>query len=198
MRAARTARVPRSDAPSVPQISSAKPDDPGLTGSPDFAAWRVLFGSTAPERLAPLVARAVAWKQQVAQSSDVSRAIREDLRLIAQEIKASRLPIGRHDATERPKNAVKSGQITRLGKASCTKPAPLPPAASVLLPGTRLVKAHGGRNHVVEVLETGFRYEGRAFSSLSAIAKAITGTHWNGLLFFGLRRRKTYPKKVPH
>ena len=64
------------------------------------------------------------------------------------------------------------------------------------MPGTRLVKAHGGRNHVVEVTEAGFVYDGATFTSLSAIAKHITGTHWNGLLFFGLRRRKTYPVKA--
>ena len=60
------------------------------------------------------------------------------------------------------------------------------------------MKSHGGRNHVVEVTATGFTYEGQLFGSLSAVAKHITGTHWNGLLFFGLRRRKTYPAKVAH
>ncbi|RYE66769.1 MAG: DUF2924 domain-containing protein [Oxalobacteraceae bacterium] len=69
----------------------------------------------------------------------------------------------------------------------------LPPAASQLLPGSQLIKAHGGRNHVVDVEADGFRYEGELFTSLSAIAKHITGTHWNGLLFFGLRKRRSYP-----
>lgn len=76
-----------------------------------------------------------------------------------------------------------------------TRAAPLPPAASQLLPGSQLVKAHGGRNHIVTVEVDGFRYEGELFSSLSAVAKHITGTHWNGLLFFGLRKRRTYPPK---
>ena len=58
------------------------------------------------------------------------------------------------------------------------------------MPGTRLVKAYGGRTHVVEVTTTGFVYEGAAFTSLSAIAKHITGTHWNGPKFFGLRDNK--------
>ena len=38
----------------------------------------------------------------------------------------------------------------------------------------------------MEVLEKGFRYEGRHYSSLSAVAVAVTGTRWNGLAFFGL------------
>lgn len=79
---------------------------------------------------------------------------------------------------------------SRFGRA-----VPLPPAASQLLPGSQLVKAHGGRNHVVAVEADGFRYEGAHFTSLSAVAKHITGTHWNGLLFFGLRKRRSYPPK---
>jgi hypothetical protein len=45
-----------------------------------------------------------------------------------------------------------------------------------------------GRDRTVEVLAKGFRYENRQYSSLSAIATAITGTRWNGLAFFGLTR----------
>jgi hypothetical protein len=58
-----------------------------------------------------------------------------------------------------------------------------------LLPGTRLVREHGGIEHVVTVLNAGFDFEGRPYRSLSAIARAITGTRWNGWTFFGLRGR---------
>jgi len=88
--------------------------------------------------------------------------------------------------------------VTTVSAPSATRrvrAAPLPPAASQLLPGSQLVKAYSGRNHVVTVEAAGFRYEGELFSSLSAVAKHITGTHWNGLLFFGLRKRRTYPSK---
>jgi hypothetical protein len=47
---------------------------------------------------------------------------------------------------------------------------------------------HGQRIHV-EVLETGFSYDGEVYRSLTAVAKAVTGTHWNGKLFFGLTKR---------
>jgi hypothetical protein len=56
------------------------------------------------------------------------------------------------------------------------------------LPGTLLTRKWKGRTLLVEVLATGFRYENRHYSSLSAIAVAITGTRWNGLAFFGLTR----------
>ena len=46
------------------------------------------------------------------------------------------------------------------------------------------------RGHAVTVLADGFEYEGRPYRSLSAIARAITGTRWNGPKFFGLRDGK--------
>ena len=55
--------------------------------------------------------------------------------------------------------------------------------------GTRLVREHQGVEHVVTVLADGFEYEGRPYRSLSAIARHITGTRWNGWTFFGLRGR---------
>ena len=54
------------------------------------------------------------------------------------------------------------------------------------LPGALLTREWKGRTIVVEVLAKGFRYENRSYSSLSAIATALTGTRWNGLAFFGL------------
>jgi len=56
------------------------------------------------------------------------------------------------------------------------------------LPGGLLTRKWKGRTILVEVLAKGFRYESRHYSSLSAIATAITGTRWNGLAFFGLTR----------
>lgn len=66
-------------------------------------------------------------------------------------------------------------------------PRPLP---RKLTPGTRLVRDWHGVGHTVIVLNRGFEYDGRHWQSLTAIAKAITGAHWNGPLFFGLTARK--------
>ena len=59
------------------------------------------------------------------------------------------------------------------------------------LPGGLIVKQYRGQTHVVTVCEKGFEYEGCKFPSLSAIAFQITGTKWNGYLFFGLTKEKT-------
>ena len=53
-------------------------------------------------------------------------------------------------------------------------------------PGTVLMRHYKGQRMVVEVLPDGFSYEGQVFRSLSAVARAITGTQWNGWVFFGL------------
>ena len=64
------------------------------------------------------------------------------------------------------------------------------PLPRKLTPGTRLVRDWHGIGHTVIVLEDGFEYDGKRWKSLTAIAKAITGAHWNGPLFFGLTGRK--------
>jgi Protein of unknown function (DUF2924) len=53
--------------------------------------------------------------------------------------------------------------------------------------GAVLVREWKGKTHRVMVLNDGFEYDGHAFSSLSEIAREITGTRWNGPRFFGLR-----------
>ena len=54
--------------------------------------------------------------------------------------------------------------------------------------GTRLLREYQGTEHVVTVTRDSFEYQGRPYQSLSAIARAITGTRWNGWMFFGLRK----------
>ena len=55
--------------------------------------------------------------------------------------------------------------------------------------GTRLIREYQGVEHSVTALAGGFEWQGRPYRSLSAIARAITGTRWNGWTFFGLRQR---------
>jgi hypothetical protein len=54
--------------------------------------------------------------------------------------------------------------------------------------GTQLIREWRGIEHKVTVLADGFEWEGRRYKSLSAVARAITGTRWNGLTFFGVKR----------
>lgn len=62
-------------------------------------------------------------------------------------------------------------------------------ANAVLKPGTKLVREWHGRTHTVMVAEDGFEYDGQRHRSLTRIAGLITGVHWSGPVFFGLRKR---------
>lgn len=57
--------------------------------------------------------------------------------------------------------------------------------------GTRFVRSWKGRRYEVAAAQGGFEFEGQRYRSLSAVAKQITGAHWNGRLFFGV---KTTPR----
>jgi DUF2924 family protein len=56
--------------------------------------------------------------------------------------------------------------------------------------GTRLVREWQGVEHCVTVRDDGYEYQGRPYKSLSAVARTITGTRWNGWVFFGLKNQR--------
>ncbi len=57
------------------------------------------------------------------------------------------------------------------------------------LPGAVLTRRYKGRTIKVWVKPRGFEYEGKIYRSLSAVAKAVTGTHWNGFHFFNIHKK---------
>jgi Protein of unknown function (DUF2924) len=56
--------------------------------------------------------------------------------------------------------------------------------------GTRLVREWQGIEQTVTVLADGYEWQGRPYRSLSSVARAITGTRWNGWVFFGLKSQR--------
>lgn len=68
------------------------------------------------------------------------------------------------------------------------KKKPKPKDMSAPVAGTKLIREWQGVLHEVTALAAGFEWQGRRYKSLSAVARAITGTRWNGPLFFGLRK----------
>src|SRR5713101_1905277 len=59
-----------------------------------------------------------------------------------------------------------------------------------LKPGTVLMREHRGVRHTVTVVLNGFVWQEQTFPSLTTVARAITGTSWNGPRFFGLRIKR--------
>jgi len=80
-------------------------------------------------------------------------------------------------------------KLIQIGRQYSKIPTRQKPRDVLLAPGTTLVREWAARDHRVLVTAEGrFEYEGQSFKSLSAIARHITGTPWNGPAFFGLRK----------
>jgi hypothetical protein len=71
------------------------------------------------------------------------------------------------------------------GNPACRRPFTARPIA-----GTRLLRGWQGVEHCVTVRNDDYEYQGRPHKSLSAVARAITGTRWNGWVFFGLKNHE--------
>lgn len=141
--------------------------------------WRKLFRASAPPHLPRyLLVRVIAYRIQANVYGDLDRETARYLDRIAKEYRKRR----------------NAGQIL-----SARQPPPIPPVPvpRSLKPGTILAREHAGAMHRVMVVEGGFSWNGAEYQSLSEVARAITGTNWNGPRFFGLRDREELRRRAP-
>ena len=134
---------------------------------------RRLFGLSVPSGNSELARRRIAWHVQAEREGGLPEPARLHALAIAKEA-SLRIHVRRGSASPLP-HATVTGIVSDHDSR-------LP------MPGSIVVKEYRGKTVVVRVLDTGFEYDGRRFASLSAIAKEITGTKWNGFLFFGLTK----------
>lgn len=122
--------------------------------------WQRLY-RTPPPRISPdLLTRGIAWQmQERALGGLAPGAARELKRMVGT-----------------------SGTIVGAAVTASSSP-----TTADLRPGTTLMRTWGDRNWSVLVTETGLVFEGRQYDSLSKIAREITGAHWSGPRFFGLK-----------
>lgn len=80
-------------------------------------------------------------------------------------------------------------ELERASGSAVAVAEPLPQLKVSLTPGTRLIREWNGQTIAVEVTEAGFAWNDRTWRSLSEIAREVTGAHWSGPRFFGLKRR---------
>src|SRR4051812_43459987 len=170
----RRIRTSRSEGGSARCSASNRPDQPSASSPcmPPSLRWRNVFRSTAPAHLPrSLLLRIIAYRIQANAFGDLDRETARYLYQIARDYEKRRA------AGER-----------RSGK----NPPPIPPVPNrhSLKPGTMLAREHGGVLHRVIVGEGGFSWNDASYKSLSEVARAITGTNWNGPRFFGLRDSK--------
>jgi len=121
--------------------------------------WRGLFGKEPPPFNRPYLVSRLAYRIQELAYGGLKPETRARLEALGEQLDGGNVVLRRVRADSRP------------------------------LPGTRLLREYGGVQHVVTVRADDFEFEGRPYQSLSAIARHITGTRWNGWTFFGLKGR---------
>ena len=138
--------------------------------------YRELFGEDSRSSNKQFLVRRIAWRLQAQAEGDLSERARRRIIEIAEDTDfRTRAPVGFLGKPE-PAAASSHGAHNDLR---------MPP------PGTEIRRRFGNREIVVKVLSKGFEYEHQRYRSLSAIAREVTGTRWNGLLFFGLTERRS-------
>ena len=116
--------------------------------------------------------RVAEWNRQTEQFGGVSQAALDRIKELAEE---------HNPILEFGRKCISRKKEKLLGSRS--KDRRLPAA------GATITKYYKGIPYQVKVLDKGFEYDGTVYRTLTAVVKAITGDHWNGYLFFGLRRK---------
>lgn len=123
-----------------------------------------VFGRLPRTKQPTWIWRRIAWKIQEQRFGGLSQTAKARLEELIAEID---LPIGRENRT-----TVRS------------------PRRKEVTPGTTVSRVYVDREIRATSVDGGWEYEGTIFGSLSAIAKHVTGSHWNGRHFFGLTKRR--------
>ena len=145
---------------------SGQIEDLKTTGTAELSAlYRQLFGNKPASVKRIFMIRQLAYRMQAQAISELSPAAKEKV----QELIRIYDPIN--------KTAIRSSSR----KTNAGRDIRLP------MPGSFIIKNYKGKRLEVKVLEEGFEYGGQTYTNLSHIAKAITGAHWNGFTFFGIK-----------
>ena len=121
--------------------------------------WRELFGKEPPSFNKAYIQSRLAYRIQELAYGGLKPETRARLEALGEQLDGGNIVLRRIRADSRP------------------------------LPGTRLLREYDGVQHVVTVRADDFEFEGQPYRSLSAVARHITGTRWNGWTFFGLKGR---------
>ena len=132
-----------------------------------------VFGEETRSRHKKHLIRRIAWRLQANEEGGLSERARRRARELAADSDVR--------LTAPPKSPPAAGP-TKVAAIHVSRDERLP------MPGTIITRKYKGQNVEVRVLPDGFECAGEVYRTLSAVARAITGTHWNGYHFFGLRK----------
>ena len=121
------------------------------------AQWRALFGTEPPPYNRRFLESRLAYRVQELAFGGLKPETLARLEALGEQFDGGKIAVRRMRGEDRP------------------------------IAGTQLMREYQGVEHLVTVTRDGYDYQGRPYKSLSAIARGITGTRWNGRVFFGLR-----------
>ncbi len=134
-----------------------------------------VFGEETRSHHKEYLVKRIAWRMQANEEGDLSeRALQRAAEL------ANDADLRTH-APPPPTAQEAAGQTKSVA-------IPIDHDARLPMPGAIVTREYRGKTIQVEVLPNGFEYEGEVYRTLSAVAKAVTGAHWNGYYFFGLNK----------
>ena len=146
-----------------------------MTVSQLLTKYVEVFGEPSRSRHKDFLRKRIAWRIQAEVHGDLSERARRRAEELA------------NDADLRIRMSTVRGEPvgqTTLHAFKPTEERRLP------IPGSVITRDYHGRKLLVTVLDKGFEFEGVVYKSLTAVAKAATGAHWNGPLFFGLNGKE--------
>ena len=135
-----------------------------------------LHGETTRSRHRTWLIRRIAWRLQANAEGGLSERARR---------RAEELAAGATVRSTPPRNVE-----VRSVSGGTTKSTPVATDPRLPKPGTAITRAYKGKTLQVRVMHDGFEWDGRRFRSLSAVAKAVTGSHCNGFRFFNLGAKR--------
>lgn len=157
----------------------------GMTVTELRRKYAKVFGEQTRSHHRDYLVRRIAWRIQANAEGDLAeraKRVREHALQIADDADLrSRAP-----GPARPPSASPSSPTDPITMARLEVPAD----QRLPMPGALLIREYRGRTIRVRVLSNGFDYDGTIYRSLSAVAQAVTGAHWNGYLFFGIQKPK--------
>ena len=162
----------------LPNLAAELTALPRLRVSELRVKFAEVFGEVTPSHNKIWLVNRIAWRLQARAEGDLAeRAHRRAGDLIADaDMRLSAPPADAGSATQERPAILRDPGNDRLPR-----------------PGTILTRRYKGRTLQVEVLEHGFAFEGKTDRSLSAVAKAVTGSHCSGHFFFGLTEKGAKP-----
>ncbi len=153
----------------------------GLTVPELRRKYTELFGDVTGCGNKPWLIKRIAWRLQALAEGGLSERARQRAAELANEA----------DLRLNPPKILRLQPAMSMGASNSKPETPICSDSRLPLPGTVLTRSYKGQTLQVRVLGQGFEFGGAVYRSLSAVAKAITGSHCNGFHFFGLNKQST-------